>query len=118
MEKIEENKRVTPTESYEIMWDGNPAQIVQKEITWAEGNNATRDAIKATPNPQEGVDLVTIQEFKILASIIEAPFLININNLRTIPDSVGTKINNVYRKLNKISDVVAKNSEALPTQEK
>jgi hypothetical protein len=92
------------TETVEIDWQGQKAEVVVKELTWGEMNQVLREAIgKMRLMGQElmlEVDIVAWREALVLRSIAKAPFDVTIENIRNLPPDVGERIFDAAQRLN------------------
>ena len=89
----------------EIEWEGKPAKVVLKRLTWGEANEIIRKCIgkvKIVGNEPSSVsfDIVLWKEELLLKSLVEAPFPITMEGIRGLPAELGEKL---YRKAEELN---------------
>lgn len=86
-----------------IKWEENEVDVIIKEITWKEKTDCIRKAMK-TNNTGRGqsrsVDPILQKEYMMVASIKQAPFEPNLDNLGKLTSRDGEKLFKVYSDLN------------------
>ena len=95
------------TKEVEIMWEGKPAKVVLKKLTWGELNEVLRASLSKVRfggvMSESGIlemDLITFREMLIFKSIVSAPFQKSIDAIRALEGDEGEKLFAVATSLN------------------
>lgn len=92
----------------EIEYKGKIEKVKLKRLSWGQNNDCIRKATSMVKG-QSQLDQVTMHELRLLASIEEAPFQKNVEELRELDFKVGDKLFNEMQKLNSLSEDDKKN---------
>ncbi len=92
----------------EIEWEGKPAKVVIKELTYGERNDIRNESneIKLMGDSiQTKVNMGRFQELCVLKSVVSAPFKTgDISAVRDLPIETGDKIYKEVDRLNHLSE--------------
>lgn len=103
---MEDNMKVS------IKFEGKEVEVTLKKLTWKDQNEATRMAMKGGT-----LDFVTLQEQKLVKSIADAPFPIQIESLWKLDASEGDKLFKAFNKFNGFTEESQKNLSSPSIQE-
>lgn len=81
-------------EEVEIEWNGQKENVVLKRLTWGEMNQVLAESLGKVrviggEVPTLEFDIIRYREALLLKSIVEAPFKIDISQIRQLPQDVG-----------------------------
>lgn len=95
----------------EIEYKGKTEQVKLKKLNWKENNEALREATKIEDG-KPTYDFVSHQEYRLLKSIVTAPFELKIESLWDLDIQTGDKLFKSMMALNQISKEHQKNLQS------
>jgi hypothetical protein len=94
---------MTETKAVEIDWQGAKAKVTLKRLTFGEYNQLQEEAVDiriVNGQPLVKVNNSKLTELALLKSIIEAPFTIDISNIRALDPTIGNQLFGEWTELN------------------
>lgn len=109
MEKTTEiiNGKSRIVATFNINWNGKDAVVKIKKLNFGEFNEVQRASAKLTMfggAPKLDIDAIAMNENAILRSLVDAPFPINIEEIRQIEKDVAEEILTNVNELNNPTD--------------
>ncbi|MFZ5985508.1 MAG: hypothetical protein ACOYWZ_00055 [Bacillota bacterium] len=94
-------------EEIEISWDNTKVKVKIDKLNFGDRNDAYRKAMKVTMlgnQPKADLDIYSLQEFFVLKGLKEAPFSINIDNIRKLDVPDAEKMYSIISRLTGITE--------------
>jgi len=83
----------------EVMFEGKKVELTLRRLTWGQINESVRKSITYI-NGKKEIDVMLQKELQVVYSIKNAPFTVNLDNVRKLDWKDGERLDEAFQKLN------------------